>query len=859
MEDFKRNNVKKHYRKRIKKKFLSFTRKLYKPALAIVIFQALGIIFLTLDNTGNIKQRLPLLRKYLALSIDTYNIKDYGDYFSNLFKSFTTLENLERIDLSLSFRDKQRLDCDRKREIDCTKDGWVKAEMNSSDDIFKIKLRAKGDRNMHRINFKRMSFKVDIRGDKKFKGMEEFSIQSPIIRNYTLEAMAAKSLKKENIITPRHYYIRLFINGEYMGVRHIEETVSRELIEANQRRYGPVFSLDETISTVYEKAKFDLADKKNWGDLKLGLPAETLSVLRISKNNPSIFNKYFDVDLWAKYMAKLDSLEMLHGTVPKSVKFFLNPTTGLIEPIFFDGHYGAGLFNNYRLVDVLQTNKSLIDCRWTCENIYFYRMMFGTNSKPNKEFLVSYLNALDKYTSEEYIANSLKSDWDDLWLERGTIYREGFKRDAIMNEGIFPHIGQFNKLNKRLTNIRKDIDFSRKVDPEHSFSQKNNTIIVKNNLTRYPQIYSLFCDNKILDEFVLIKNTPKKIKLQKFSNCPKSNILYSIDRGYTKKNINLTIMDDLELFNKIEKNVIDKSKNNKIIFKKGLLELKKDKYISDAEIVFENGSNVCISNGSIFHLNNSRINMKGTLESPNVFKACGEEGGSMVIENSRVDFGSLEISKLDFPKLKLRNLYGGINFINSNIKGEKITLKNSLSEDGINFINSNININSIKFFDIKSDALDSDFSELKIGKISCNLIGNDCLDLSYSEGILDSLSATNIKDKVISLGESSSLEVNSVNAKDSAIGLVSKDLSNLKINEYYYTNVSLPVAAYIKKPEFGSPFITIDKIKPQLLNKDFIAKDANVFLSKNKIKGLKTSKEVSESLYGNLFGVKTQR
>ena len=262
MEDFKRNSVKTHYRKRIKKIFLSLTRKLYKPALLIVSFQALGIIILILDNTGNIKQRLPLLRKYIGLSIDTYNIKDYGDYFSNLFKSFTSLEKLERIDLSLSFRDKQRLDCDRKRGLDCTNDGWVKAEMNTSDDIFKIKLRAKGDRNIHRINLKKMSFKVDIRGDKRFKGMEEFSIQSPIIRNYTLEAMAAKSLKKENIITPRHYYIRLFINGEYVGVRHIEETVSRELIEANQRRYGPVFSLDETISNVYEKANFDLADKK---------------------------------------------------------------------------------------------------------------------------------------------------------------------------------------------------------------------------------------------------------------------------------------------------------------------------------------------------------------------------------------------------------------------------------------------------------------------------------------------------------------------------------------------------------------------------------------------------------------------
>ena len=140
MKDFKRNSKKNYFRIRIKNYFLSFTRKLYKPALAIVIFQFIGVIFFTLDNTGNIKQRLPLLKKYMGLSLDTYNIKDYGEYFSNLIASFTTLENLERIDLSLSLRDKQKLECDRKRGLNCTKDGWVRAEMNSAEDIFQIKL-----------------------------------------------------------------------------------------------------------------------------------------------------------------------------------------------------------------------------------------------------------------------------------------------------------------------------------------------------------------------------------------------------------------------------------------------------------------------------------------------------------------------------------------------------------------------------------------------------------------------------------------------------------------------------------------------------------------------------------------------
>ena len=44
MKDYKRNTAKNFFRKRIKNNFLAFTRKLYKPALAIVIFQFIGVV-----------------------------------------------------------------------------------------------------------------------------------------------------------------------------------------------------------------------------------------------------------------------------------------------------------------------------------------------------------------------------------------------------------------------------------------------------------------------------------------------------------------------------------------------------------------------------------------------------------------------------------------------------------------------------------------------------------------------------------------------------------------------------------------------------------------------------------------------
>ena len=85
-----------------------------------------------------------------------------------------------------------------------------------------------------------MSFKIDIRGLKRFEGMEEFSIQQPAIRNYTIEALA-KALAKEEIVSPRHHYSKIICKWGILRRTHVEEGISRELIEKPERRYGPVF------------------------------------------------------------------------------------------------------------------------------------------------------------------------------------------------------------------------------------------------------------------------------------------------------------------------------------------------------------------------------------------------------------------------------------------------------------------------------------------------------------------------------------------------------------------------------------------------------------------------------------------
>ena len=96
--------------------------------------------------------------------------------------------------------------------------------------------------------------------------------------------------------------------------------------------------------------------------------------------------KYFDVNKWATYMAFMDAFQTLHGTEPSSVKFYLNPINGLIEPVFWDGHFDKW-HRNTRLSDIAFNYSSENECSQhlrgsihavnVCNVSNWYKLLFG--------------------------------------------------------------------------------------------------------------------------------------------------------------------------------------------------------------------------------------------------------------------------------------------------------------------------------------------------------------------------------------------------------------------------------------------------------------------------------------------------
>ena len=835
-------------------------KKLYKPVLFLFYLQILLVSFFYFHNKGHINRKI---KPVIFNTFDSVYIQDYLVYFKDLIKSFNYNNKLERIDIQLDFENIVGLDCTRQQKLKCKNDKWLKGNLSHNGIIYPIKIRSKGDRRLHRETFKSMSYKIDIRGEQRYKGMEEFSIQMPIIRNYTYELFASNLLRKEGIIAPRNHYVKLYLNGEYLGIRHIEEGFARELIESNKKRFGPIFSIDEEYGDVYENTIFKPLSKNYWINNNSKLLSESLSVLEASKSNPEIIKTHFDLKIWAKYFAYVDSLKLFHATRPGNLKFYLNPSSGKFEPIFFDGHLGMGYFDNFHFSDFLLMDGSKPDCRWTCTNEYFYRLFIGTPENPNFKFYRLYKKYLKEIVSKENRAN-LKNEWNELSNERRNIYREFSRKDSMWNKGLLPHISAWRPLEKRLIEIDNLILESEKKEPNFSYDAKNNIIHIRNKYSRLPQLISFKCGTSKSDQNIILKGGLKKFKLDDFGNCNLDQLLYSLDNFKNTrefKSSNLTnFLFDKELINPIRNIPIKKT----FEFSSGYHMLSKSINILDSNVIFHSGSFICLENDSYINIENSNIDIRGTEENPVDISACNTKkgsarGGSLIFQDSNIKISNLNLNNLNAPNKPLRILYGGANFIDSKINIDKLKIVSSNSEDAINFIDSNLEANYLEFLNSQSDALDSDFSNLNINKIKCSNVGNDCVDFSFSFGKINQIESYLTGDKSISLGEKSILKAVNVKLDNGEIGIVSKDYSKLNIKNYEYSNIKLPLASFVKKPEFQSPELFIENIKPSLGNNYLIGKDVKAIVSGKKLTSDLLSSEVEDKLYGNLYGIKTKR
>ena len=173
---------------------------------------------------------------------------------------------------------------------------------------------------------------------------------------------------------------------------------------------------------------------------------------------------------------------------------------------------------------------------------------------------------------------------------------------------------------------------------------------------------------------------------------------------------------------------------------------------------------------------------------------------------------------------------------------------NKSGDDFVNFFRSkNISISNSNLSNILSDAIDSDFSEIKINELVFNNIGNDGLDSSESNIEINDSYFSNINDKAISVGEKSEIKVTNCEFINNEIALVTKDGSKLYSINNRLINNKLDFTSFKKKKIFFHP------------SSSFINTNIENYLieEKSKVLGIKNIvfvNDVESKLYGNMYG-----
>ena len=175
------------------------------------------------------------------------------------------------------------------------------------------------------------------------------------------------------------------------------------------------------------------------------------------------------------------------------------------------------------------------------------------------------------------------------------------------------------------------------------------------------------------------------------------------------------------------------------------------------------------------------------------------------------------------------------------------------AEDFLNVIRSKYLLSNSNFRFVKSDALDSDFSNGEVNETSFTNIGNDALDFSGSLSKLNSVNIKIIGDKAISAGENSQIVGREVNIFDAEIGITSKDLSIVDLENVQIENTRLGFAIYKKKEEFGGGNAKITNLKmSNIETTNLIDLDSSLSLNGKTISAKNAN--VAEMLYGVTFG-----
>ena len=182
----------------------------------------------------HMQREIKSLFRFEQIITNKINHNKYDGYFADL--------DVPSVDLFISDFNYRELSNARKAAL---KSGlilnkeWYKADLYYQVDGVKgkakVKIRLKGDADDHLKDPYKWSFRVNMKGEKRFLGAKKFAINGIHTRGGSMQYLLTNEKIRLDILTPRLVPVKVSINGVNRGIMFFQEHFSKELVEAGYK------------------------------------------------------------------------------------------------------------------------------------------------------------------------------------------------------------------------------------------------------------------------------------------------------------------------------------------------------------------------------------------------------------------------------------------------------------------------------------------------------------------------------------------------------------------------------------------------------------------------------------------------
>ncbi len=774
-------------------------------------------------------------------------------------------------------------------------DDYVSATIRHDGNKLKAWIRLKGDLPEHLILGCKWSYRVKIRGQETVLGMKVFSLQHPKTRGYMYEWLYHELLKSQGVIGLRYRFLNVYLNETYLGIYALEEHFEKRLIESNRLREGPILRFDE--GSFWENKRRSGNARKDDETVFLNTSIDTFRRTQLSRSptqlqyfekGTSLLNAFrhrtlavsdvFDVRKLASYYATTFVMSGVHALRWHNPRYYYNPVTSLIEPIGFDA-FDAKAHDDFRLSELnfkgINRNKGLFEY-WSYD--YYNRLIFS-----DPLFFEEFVAALERMTEPRLLDHFFGEVGDQLRANSEILARE------------FPSL-PFTKqlLYKNQTYIR---DVLRRYDELRVYLVRRHDTgveIVANNVGGLPVELLALIENgnkhELEGERIVYstKQLPPNTRVlqSRYRWTDVSHDVYAEYRVLGSRQMKRTrVLKEApgaisDLTAAARQQQADRSgvgpdlqpdlvravwsptqlaRMEWIEVDAGRREIRilPGTWNVESDVVFPPGYRVTCREATTLKLGEqvnlisySALDFRGSNEHP-IRIVAGQHGAQGLVVLSAQHRSVLDhvmFSGLSSPNKFSYQVTGAVTFYESDVDIRNSRFDRLVAEDSLNLIRSSYSIESTVFSGAPSDALDADFAQGVISSSSFENCGGDAIDISEGHAEVVDVRIADAGDKGISVGEGGTVVVARVHIVDAPIGIASKDLSRVTVDDVSISRAVVGLTAYQKKTEFGPGHLEVTGFNSRNNQLPYLVESGSAILVDG-VRVIGSSKKKQEELF----------